>query len=418
MVHPHRNNNDGFRSMATDTETSIPNDHRRCPRRVVLGWPHIVVLVAASIALGVGFTMQLHCNDQHPSMSSLSNKQSTTTTNVKNNNTTNPKALYVENNTPTPLPNNNDGKGGPKVAWLMSFPNSGTSFTSKMVRHLSHQSTASNYGEELLDKNGRSIPMFNSSLKNGPFWIDPQAEEFNYTRPTTFALTKTHCGGRCEKCGPSKYVENPHSFLTACCSGKIAHTTPKGDVVKEPVTYDRELVQRAVHLIRSPFDNVVSRFHLERHTFVHHNETKKLQMYPASRQGFRKFCLRLNQVYEREEESSRLIDSNVFQLMKNVPCRDDFFRFVQWHNLAFVTTSSLKIPTLVLHYESYDTNYNSTAMELFEFLQLEPRGELIDFIKGKEYVEYFSLEERERVKKAMKMLALSSTWEQISHYFD
>ena len=52
----------------------------------------------------------------------------------------------------------------------MSFPNSGTSFTSKMIRHLSQMSTASNYGEEVLDKDGKSIPMFDS---NGPFWIEP-----------------------------------------------------------------------------------------------------------------------------------------------------------------------------------------------------------------------------------------------------
>lgn len=313
--------------------------------------------------------------------------------------------------------NSNNKNDSVKVAWLMSFPNSGTSFTSKMVRHLSHQSTASNYGEELLDKDGKSIPMYDES-DSGPFWIDPQGEDFEYTRPTTYALTKTHCGGRCEKCGPSKYVENPHSFLTACLSGKIAHSTESGKVVKVPVTYDKELVQRAVHLIRSPFDNVVSRFHLELHGYAHHNDTQKLKQYPSSRTGFRKFCFRLNKVFEREEESSRLIHSDVFELMRDVPCRDDFFRFVQWHNLAFVTTRSLQIPTLIVHYESYDTNYNETAMKMMKFLELEPKGELIDFIKGKEYVEYFTMAERERVKRAMEMLALSSTWEQISHYFE
>jgi len=408
--------------MPTETELSLREVKGRCPRRIMLGWTHLVVLVAGSILLGVGFTMQLHCNDDHPT--TLYNKPPTidapSTINknsIKNihNSTTTSTKLNVSNKIPETLVDTNDGRW-PKVAWLMSFPNSGTSFTSKMVRHLSHMSTASNYGEELLGTDGKSIPMYNKG--QGPFWIDPQAEDFAFTRPTVFALTKTHCGGRCEKCGPSKYVENPHSFLTACLSGKIARTTSSGQVVREPITYDKELVQRAVHLIRSPFDNVVSRFHLELHGFAHHNDTKKLKMYPSSRVGFRKFCQKLNRVYEREEESSRLIDSHVFELMRNIPCRDDFFRFVQWHNLAFVTTRSLQIPTLVVHYENYDTRYNETAKEMFEFLHLEPKGELIDFIKGKEYVEYFTLAERAKVKKAMKMLALSSTWDQIAHYFD
>ncbi len=267
----------------------------------------------------------------------------------------------------------------------MSFPNSGTSFTSKMIRHLSHMSTASNYGEEVLDKDGKSVPIFDS---NGPFWIEPPTHP-EYTRPSLFALTKTHCGGRCEKCGPSKFVENPHSFLTACLSGKIAHTTPDGKVVKKPVTYSLDLVQRAIHLIRSPFDNVVSRFHLELHEAVNHNDTEKIKAYPNTRDGFRKFCQRLNKVYEHEEETSRFIGSHVFELMKDIPCRDDFLRFVQWHNLAFVTTDSLRIPTMVVHYENYEKKYNETAMEMAKFLHFDPIGELVEFVKGKEYIEYF-----------------------------
>ena len=369
--------------------------------------------MVGSILLGVGFTLQWHCNDEHNIRGG-----SYSTTSIKTiGNATAATAIKLsfDHKIPETLASNGPW---PKVAWLMSFPNSGTSFTSKMVRHLSHMSTASNYGEELLDDSGKSIPMYSDSPNTGPFWIDPQSEDFEYTRPTIFALTKTHCGGRCEKCGPSQFVENPHSFLTQCLSGKIAHTTSSGEVVKQVVKYDKELVQRAVHLIRSPFDNVVSRFHLEIHEAQKHNETKKLATFPSTRSGFRKFCQTLNAVYEKEEQSSRLIDADVFALMKDVPCRDDFFRFVQWHNLAFVTTRSLQIPTLVVHYENYETKYNETVTDMFEFLHLEPKGELIEFVKGKEYIEFFTLAERAKVKKAMEMLALSSTWELISHYFN
>jgi hypothetical protein len=373
----------------------------------MLGWPHLIALIIGSILLGVVITTETHCSDNHPAP--LGTAQ---TIAVKLNITDQPTTaikLNVNAEVPDTLPITGSW---PKVAWLMSFPNSGTSFTSQMVRHLSHISTATNYGEEFMDDEGNPIPIHVNSTV-GPFWVDLQDARFAVERPTVFAFTKTHCGGRCEACGPSKYVENPHSFLTQCLSGKWPRLEKDGTIVKEVIQYDVELVQRAVHLIRSPFDNVVSRFHLESHGF----DTEQSRRYPHSREGFRNFCFQLNTLFEEEEKSSRFMDPNVWQLMKDVPCRGDFFRFAQWHNLAFVTTQSLGIPTLVVHYETYETNYNETATKMVEFLHLPLRGELIDFFKGKEYIDYFSPAEQQNVSKAMKIMSLSSTWDQISHYF-
>jgi hypothetical protein len=374
----------------------------------MLGWPHLIAIIVGSVLFGVAITTEIHCDDNHPA--TLGKAQ---TTAVKLNITEEPATsikLNVNAGVPDTLPNTGLW---PKVAWLMSFPNSGTSFTSQMVRHLSHLSTATNYGEEFKDDEGSPIPIY-GNFTVGPFWVDSQQESFAVERPTIFAFTKTHCGGRCEDCGPSKYVENPHSFLTQCLSGKRPRLQKDGTIVKEVVQYDVDLVQRAVHLIRSPFDNVVSRFHLESHGF----DAQKRQQYPHSREGFRNFCFHLNTLFEEEEKSSRLMDPNVWQLMKNTPCRDDFFRFAQWHNLAFVATQSLGIPTLVVHYEKYETNYNETATKMLEFLHLPLKGELIDFVKGKEYIDYFSPAEQQNVSKAMKIMSLSSTWDQISHYFN
>lgn len=78
---------------------------------------------------------------------------------------------------------------GPKIAWLMSFPNSGTSFTSKMIRHASEMSTASNYGEENRDLHGNSVPVY-PNVTHGPFWIDPHSMD-STERPSNYVLTKT-----------------------------------------------------------------------------------------------------------------------------------------------------------------------------------------------------------------------------------
>ena len=138
----------------------------------------------------------------------------------------------------------------PRLIWLMSFPNSGTSFTTKLVRHVSHLSTASNYGVENLNDRYCSVPVYPNTT-HGPFWIDPK-QGFDYQHPTNYILTKTHCGSRCEVCPPSQWIENTHSFKVACLSGSgvfETHQTPLH------VRYDETLVKKAVHLIRNPFDN-------------------------------------------------------------------------------------------------------------------------------------------------------------------
>lgn len=57
-----------------------------------------------------------------------------------------------------------------EIAWLMSFPNSGTSYTTRLIRRASLTSSASNYGKENLS--GDSVPVF-ADQPTGPYWVDP-----------------------------------------------------------------------------------------------------------------------------------------------------------------------------------------------------------------------------------------------------
>jgi hypothetical protein len=74
-----------------------------------------------------------------------------------------------------------------QIAWLMSFPNSGTSYTSKLIRHISETRTASNYGNENKGAKGLSLPIF-PDQPAGPFWQDPYIHP-EYTLPKTFVLS-------------------------------------------------------------------------------------------------------------------------------------------------------------------------------------------------------------------------------------
>ena len=84
------------------------------------------------------------------------------------------------------------GSSSLQIAWLMSFPNSGTSYTSHFIRKVTGTKTATNYAELRLSRqfllgleSKESIPVFDDQL-TGPFWTDG-----NETKPQSgFVLTK------------------------------------------------------------------------------------------------------------------------------------------------------------------------------------------------------------------------------------
>lgn len=90
-------------------------------------------------------------------------------------------------------------KTGLRIIWLMSFPNSGTSYTIRLIRGLSMQFSASNYGEEYGANIPDSVPVIRNQT-SGPFWMDePSSLEVGFSYPTKFVLAKTHCKfSRCE----------------------------------------------------------------------------------------------------------------------------------------------------------------------------------------------------------------------------
>jgi len=294
----------------------------------------------------------------------------------------------------------------PRIAWLMTFPNSGTTFTQSMIRSVSQRDTGTNYKKEGgLDD---AKPIYAES-PNGPFWATSWnvTSEHTLETPTSYVLTKTHCGGRCGTCRLPQYVENPHSFLLRCRSS-----------TKTDHHYDASLVHKSVHLIRNPFDNIVSRFHHTRKQYVKNNETEKLNLFTYSKEGFRNYCSMVNDEFgEIDKEIKRFTGPNILDAMKSIPCYQDFFRYAQWHNLAFVTTDDLGIPTHLLHYEDYEENFDETVNNLLKFLDLEWRGDNIEFIKGKKYSTYFTLKERKTVASLMKELSSVKTWNNIEHYF-
>jgi hypothetical protein len=302
---------------------------------------------------------------------------------------------------------------GPWVVWLMSFPNSGTSYTMRLVKQTSQTLVATNY-QKTESYEGRQLYPVYSNYSVGPFWPDPN--QTKYLRPSSYILTKTHCGTRCNDCRPSDYLNDPLSFSRKCLSGSKSKVTSNGEQQTVKVAYHSKLVHKAIHLVRDPFDNIVSRFHLERHRMEKKKDNEALARYPDSREGFRHFCQNQDDKFLSEVEDSWLADN---EGMRNVLCRDDFYRYTLWHNLAFTTTKDImKLPTYILHYEDYSDSFNKTVSKLLSFLDLEQASEPYPFKKGHTYKDYFSQDERKAVKEAMKASSIPETWRNIQHYFN
>lgn len=303
----------------------------------------------------------------------------------------------------------------PRIAWLMSFPNSGTSYTMRMITRTTQTLVATNYAKRESSDERQLYPVYRDH--DGPFWPNPSKSQ--YRPPLAYLLTKTHCGGRCNGCPPSSYLQKPNTFAYHCLSGsKLKHNNSTGGRAQPvKVTYDSSLVHKAVHLVRNPFDNIVSRYHLERHELAKRNHTKLLALFSDSKPGFRRYCRYMNAKYEQKVEATWLPTALALQ---HVPCRDDFFRYISWHNHAFTTTDNiLHLPTYVLHYEDYSGDaFNTTVSNLLKFLNLSQAQEAYPFRQGQSYENYFTSVEKRRVKEAIKVLSVPQTWESLSRYFD
>lgn len=91
---------------------------------------------------------------------------------------------------------------------------------------------------------------------------------------------------------------------------------------------------------------------------------------------------------------------------------------LQWHNLAIRVIDDLGLPSLLVYYENYETDFNATTDEIFHFLELTTVGDIPQFIAGKDYMGYFSSSEVEAARHLMKVISDRQTWNIIKRYFE
>ncbi|KAL3763599.1 hypothetical protein ACHAW5_009600 [Stephanodiscus triporus] len=367
-----------------------------------------------------------------------------------------------------------------KIAWLMSFPNSGTSFTSLLVRLASNTTSGTNYGMETNPgASGMSIPVYEWS-EFGPFWIHPpgqpnirtdttmsidsrcrnatickgkkggdNARNYDVPPPTASIITKTHCGSRCVFCPPQEYLETDLSFLGSCLSGsrKVPSRIKHGADVdvsaikaafmngtllshmsrlpasiiqykRQHVTYNPAVVEKAIHLVRNPFDNIVSRFHHEQKENPKQGKTRWVDRYSNDVTGFKRWCADEDTISERTSDESlanwtlHSYPEDIAKYFRGIPCHAEFVRYVHWHLAAIRVVEMLEIPVLFIYYEDYRNGVSDATDRILSFLNLDRViTKLPDFHSNKDYSQYFTDEERANASDLMKRLvaAKSST---------
>lgn len=262
----------------------------------------------------------------------------------------------------------------PEVAWLMSFPNSGTSYTLRLVHTISNTSVATNYEQEI--HKDVSKPVYPIQSPYGPFML-----QSHLALPQSYILTKTHCAGYCNDCPIKNYVVDRYEFAQHCAMNilkpssvdKLYHQDPnensppshastdaheeqqnnekekKAPQLHNNILYNHQIEpHKTIRLVRDPFSNVVSNFH----HWINRQEREKSgleKVYTDDFKGFQHYCQFYNLSFDKQ--LSQLAKSgerkrkqkhgtnfwmakNIFQqreieqLLKIVPCHQHFFRYV------------------------------------------------------------------------------------------
>merc|ERR1712130_70940 len=70
--------------------------------------------------------------------------------------------------------------------------------------------------------------------------------------------------------------------------------------------------------------------------------------YQNDREGFRAWCRDTDSRFK--EERKQYLKEAALKHLDKVPCHTEFYKYTQWHNLAFAVTAYLGIPPVfVLH---------------------------------------------------------------------
>ena len=233
-------------------------------------------------------------------------------------------------------------------------------------------------------------------------------------------LTKTHCDT------VLTFPEFEKGCRTIAINNSSGHP--------EEYQYNASLVAAAIHLIRHPLDNIVSRKHHMLRKEVNTGiltEQQAHERFPETAQGLVNWCdYKLNKTRSWQQFVPKGLNA-IAPDLTSVPCYGDLMYYIQWHNLAAKTLLLYKIPSMVLYYEDYAADYNATIRQLYEFVfrghtnQSDSTTPLpldwnhhVPFENSKVYHDYFTPTQQAAVQQAVATLSTKPAWSLLDRYYN
>lgn len=249
-------------------------------------------------------------------------------------------------------------KGEPQTLWFMSFPESGVTYFMHLIHVTTGQRTATNFGNVEMNSEGVLYPVNEDSVpiyENGPIWLTDRLD-----KPEKYAVTRTHGTGYCLFCAPKGYFYGDFKW-------KAASGTKIRNGQRVPLHYNPYQVNRMIHLIRDPYDNIVARFY----SFIGLMRVQKkfaaVDRYPLTGSGFQTWCKAQDDAFLKLD--MYFIPKRVRKLAANVPCRQEFVKLVRFHNKAYFLAQRNDIDNIVIKYEDYVENTQETIRKVNNFAE-------------------------------------------------
>jgi hypothetical protein len=374
--------------------------------------------------------------------------------------------------------NDGDGNGsddGLKIIQLLTYPMSGTTYTLRLYGESTRVTVATNYAYsgKRTTKDGHNLPVFPNSNTNtnihnneengSPYWTDAVGTGIATTKPSKYVLSVSHCHGYCfYPCKPDRYVQTLPSFEEGCRSvygptkkvqdmmedfyqppkststgmfGKNAdHNAEKndgsqgsgaedganGEAAVDKYIIPRSKVAKVVHLIRDPISNVVSRFHEYRRLKLGFPDRSE----ETDREEFRDWCKKMDSDVELMASiaDSFLITSKIKEVMKDVPCHSEFFKYVAWHNHVVDMIWNKNYKSLTIYYEDYAKEERTQAEELATFAEeslvsADSIPSIMLLITVRMYKSYLTDAEIQSVEIFVRTMAYPNTMQLLERYF-
>ena len=176
-------------------------------------------------------------------------------------------------------------------------------------------------------------------------------------------------------------------------------------------------------MVRDPMANVVSRFRSLR--LFREAMVGKVN-YQDGSAGFHTFCADMDKENVKEEEVTRYFPVEIMELLADVPCRDEFFKYMQWHNLAGQETEFRSYPSMVLYYEDFEGDgLEASVRSLGSFiglldekdkLDLSDQSKLPNFLGANMYRDYYSDKQIVAIWKFLEAASFPNTWNILAKY--